>query len=420
MPLDETVDEGELGEAYRRAARENHPDGAPDAEREQRGETMRAINAARDLVRRSLELLSERAYTELSERENGSPAPAWWEDAIFEDPSGLGVRWNPGAVRIPWRQRFEQARLALCLAVGDSVTVESDGMLTLGRVEAFDSSVRVSRRTAWGGLPVELRRIGVEVRFPDGAHRHGRRGGLPRRGLALPRVRPHEHARRAARAALPALHPALAHRLRPLGRPRPPLAASASQAARPRPRLHAVLAAPLPAFRDVDDGLTDARRRVESLNATIAALDAALAAAEAGVAESELRVQRTRTPGGAERRRKERARHAAEAKRVRTARDRTAALLDEQRQRVVELDRERTRLERELRARHESSERARRHGQAKRDADRAAALARAAHDRDRAERGGARRDRAAGRLRQLAAGARQVAGRRRGQVTLAA
>ena len=110
---------------------------------------------------------SERAYTELSERENGSPAPAWWEDAIFEDPAGLGVRWNPGAARIPWRQRFEQARLALCLAVGDTVTVESDGVLTLGRVEAFDSSVRVSRRTVWGGLPVELRRIGVEVRFPD-------------------------------------------------------------------------------------------------------------------------------------------------------------------------------------------------------------------------------------------------------------
>ena len=59
---------------------------------------------------------------------------------------------------------------------------------------------------------------------------------------------------------------------------------------------------------------------------------------------------------------------------MRTARDRTAALLDEQRVRVVELDRERTRLERELRARHEGSERARRHGQAKRDAERDAAL----------------------------------------------
>ena len=26
LPLDETVDEGDLGEAYRRAARDNHPD----------------------------------------------------------------------------------------------------------------------------------------------------------------------------------------------------------------------------------------------------------------------------------------------------------------------------------------------------------------------------------------------------------
>ena len=42
--------------------------------------------------------------------------------------------------------------------------------------------------------------------------------------------------------------------------------------------------------------------------------------------------------------------------------------------RVVELDRERTRLERELRARHESGERARRNSQAKRDAERAAAV----------------------------------------------
>ena len=103
-------------------------------------------------------------------------------------------------------------------------------------------------------------------------------------------------------------------------------------------------------------------------------MDAALAAAEAGVAEAELRVSRTRTAGGAERRRRERARHAAEAKRVRGARDRTAAVLDEQRMRVVELDRERTRLERELRARHESSERARLRGQAKRDAERDAAV----------------------------------------------
>ena len=167
LPLDETVDEGELGEAYRRAARENHPDGAPDEERERRGETMRAINAARDLVRRSLELLSERAYTELSERENGSPAPAWWEDAIFEDPSGLGVRWNPGAVRIPWRQRFEQARLALCLAVGD----------TRDRRERRRAHARARRGLRQLGAREPSHRLGRASRR---ASAHRRRGALPR------------------------------------------------------------------------------------------------------------------------------------------------------------------------------------------------------------------------------------------------
>jgi hypothetical protein len=374
LPLDETIDDGELGDAYRRAARENHPDGAPDEERERRGESMRQINAARDLVRRSLELLGDRPYTELSERENGTPAPAWWEDAIFEDPSGLGVRWNPGAVRIPWRQRFEQARLALCIAVGDTVTVEQDGMLALGRVEAFDSSVRVSRRTAWGGLPIELRRIGVEVRFPDASVATVDAADCRAAGwhcpvcgrtstLGEPRERPCPRCIRRSRVDYDRWNDLgrrwrrLHRRLRELDR--------VSTTFSPRRS---------PAFRDVDDGLADARRRVDSLNATIAALDAALASAEAGVAESELRVSRTRTAGGAERRRRERARHAAEAKRVRTARDRTAALLDEQRVRVVELDRERTRLERELRARHEAGERARRRGQAKRDAEREAAV----------------------------------------------
>ncbi|MDX6665399.1 MAG: hypothetical protein QOG68_1605 [Solirubrobacteraceae bacterium] len=374
LPLDETIDDGELGEAYRRAARENHPDGAPDEEREQRGETMRAINAARDLVRSSLELLSERAYTELSERENGSPSPAWWEDAIFEDPSGLGVRWNPGAVRIPWRQRFEQARLALCIAVGDTVTVEHEGVLSVARVEAFDSSVRVSLRTSWGGLPVELRRIGVEVRFPDGSISTVDAADVRAAGwhcpvcgrtstLGEPRERPCPRCIRRSRIDYDRWDD-LGRRWRRLHRRLRELDRVASVFA---PRRS-------PAFRDVDDGLADARARVESLNATVEAFDAAIAAAEASVAEAEARVARTRTAGGAERRRRERAKYAAEAKRVRSARERTATLLDEQRMRVVELDRERTRLERELRARHEASERARRNSQSKRDEERDAAL----------------------------------------------
>src|SRR6478735_2092214 len=301
LPLDETIDDGELGDAYRRAARENHPDGAPDSEREQRGETMRAINAARDLVRNSLELLSERAYTELSERENGSPAPAWWEDAIFEDPSGLGVRWNPGAIRIPWRQRFEQARLALCIAVGDTVTVEGDGVLALGRVEAFDSSVRVSRRTAWGGLPVELRRIGVELRFPDGAVSTVDAADVRAAGwhcpvcgrtstLGEPRERPCPRCIRRSRIDYERWSD-LGRRWRRLHRKLRELDRVATVFA---PRRS-------PAYREMEDGLADARARVESLNATVEAFDAAIASAEAGVAESEARVARTRTPGGAER-----------------------------------------------------------------------------------------------------------------------
>ena len=297
LPLDETIDDGELGDAYRRAARENHPDGAPDSEREQRGETMRAINAARDLVRKSLELLSERAYTELSERDNGTPAPAWWEDAIFEDPSGLGVRWNPARCASPGAsassRRGSRSASPSATASRSSMT----GMLTLGRVEAFDSSVRVSRRTAGAGCRSSC--AGSASRSAPGRlGLHGRRRRRAGGGLALPRVRADEHARRAARAALPALHPAFAHRLRALGTTSVPPALPATPPALDR------VATPFsprrsPAFRDVDDGLADARRRVESLAATVDAMDAALASAEAGVAEAELRVARTRTRGRA-------------------------------------------------------------------------------------------------------------------------
>ena len=259
------------------------PTGHPIPSASSAARRMRAINAARDLVRNSLELLSERAYTELSERENGSPAPAWWEDAIFEDPSGLGVRWNPGAVRIPWRQRFEQARLALCIAVGDSVTVEHDG----------DAHARPGRGLRQLGARQPAHRLG---RAADRAAADRRRGPLPRRlaldrrcrrrprgGLALPRVRADEHARRAARAPLPALHPALAHRLRALGRARPPLAQAAPQAARARPRGHAVLAraAPRPSATSTTGSPTPARASSRSTRRS-AALDAALAVGRGG------------------------------------------------------------------------------------------------------------------------------------------
>ena len=247
LPLDETIDDGELGDAYRRAARENHPDGAPDSEREQRGEThardQRGARSRAQFARAARPSgptpSSASARTAARRRPGGKTRssrtrPAW-ASAGTPAPSG-----SPGASASS--RRASRSASPSATASPSSTT----GMLTLGRVEAFDSSVRVSRRTAWGGLPIELRRIGVEVALPRRLALDRRCRRRPRGGLALPRVRAHEHARRAARAPLPALHPALAHRLRALGRPRPPLAQAAPQAARARPRGHAVLAAPLP------------------------------------------------------------------------------------------------------------------------------------------------------------------------------
>ena len=151
-------------------------------------------------------------------------------------PPGSACAGIPGAVRIPWRQRFEQARLALCIAVGDTVTVEHEGVLSLGarrglrQLGARQPAHRLGRPA---GRAAPHRRRGALSRRHDLDRRRRRRA---RRGLALPGVRPHEHARRAARAPLPALHPPLAHRLRPLGRPRPPLAPAAPPPARARPR----------------------------------------------------------------------------------------------------------------------------------------------------------------------------------------
>ena len=139
LPLDETIDDGKLIDAYRRAAWEHHPDSAPEGERDARTQTMREINGARDLVRTSMPVLSDRPFSALP-REAADAPPPWWEEALTDDPSGLGVRWNPSAQRIPWAQRFEAARLALCVAVGDDVSVEQDGVLEVGRVLEFDVS----------------------------------------------------------------------------------------------------------------------------------------------------------------------------------------------------------------------------------------------------------------------------------------
>jgi hypothetical protein len=55
------------------------------------------------------------------------------------------------------------------LVVGDDVAVERDGTLRLGRVVAFDDSTRVALRTSLHGIPVEVRRVGMEVEFGDGS-----------------------------------------------------------------------------------------------------------------------------------------------------------------------------------------------------------------------------------------------------------
>src|SRR3954451_21034183 len=152
--------------AYRDAAREHHPDAAPADMREAQTERMRQINLARDLVRASLQGLSAEpfaAFAPVDEEARG----AWW-DVSAEDLAELGIRWNPNARRVPWAKRVQAARLSLGVVVGDDVTVEEDGVMRVGRVVAFDESTRVGLRTSLHGIPVEVRRVGLDVEFPDG------------------------------------------------------------------------------------------------------------------------------------------------------------------------------------------------------------------------------------------------------------
>ena len=370
LPLDETVDEVKLVDAYRRAAWEHHPDSAPEDERDSRTETMREINGARDLVRASIAVLGDRPYTALP-REAAEPTAAWWEEALADDPSGLGVRWNPTAQRIPWAQRFEATRLALCVAVGDDVAIKRDGVLEIGRITQFDVSTRVARRIQALGLPVELRRVGVEVRIGDeistvdaaDCRAAGWRCPVCLRTSphGEPRERPCPRCVRRFRAGYERWREAgrtrrrVQRRLRTLEHP--------PQTFAPRR---------FPRFRAIDDGLADARERVDSLELTLAGLTAALAAHERAVKAATERLGRTRTTQGAANRRRDRARSLAELARVQTAREQIEAGLDEQRRRAIELDAERTRLERELRSRHDAAERSWVSGRAKRRDERAA------------------------------------------------
>ena len=60
LPLDATIDEQMLVGAYREAAREHHPDAAPEGERKAQTERMLAINlASRWVVRRQMQLAGQ-------------------------------------------------------------------------------------------------------------------------------------------------------------------------------------------------------------------------------------------------------------------------------------------------------------------------------------------------------------------------
>ena len=251
LPVDRTVDAPMLNSAYRDAARNAHPDAAAPEERDAQTERMRAVNLARDLVRTHLPSLGAEPYSAFAPGDDGPPIDDWMSQAAM-DADGLGVRWNPNAKPVSWAVRFDAARRALAIAVGDGVIVAEDGNILLGRVKAFDQSVRVGLRTVVSGLPVEVRRVGVEIEFEDGDVRTVDAADVEASAWRCPvclRTSVHGEAEAAAVPALPAPRagglPALA---RPRGRTQAP--APAARAARRRAgRVLAAALAPLPRDR---------------------------------------------------------------------------------------------------------------------------------------------------------------------------
>ena len=213
LPVDRTVDAPMLASAYRDAARGAHPDAAPPEERDLQTERMRAVNLARDLVRNHLHALGAEPYAAFAPGDDGPPLDDWMTQAAM-DADGLGVRWNPNAAPVSWAARFDAARRALAIAVGDGVIVAEDGNILVGRVHAFDQSVRVGLRTVIQGLPVEVRRVGVEIEFEDGSLRTVDAADVEASAWrcpvclrtsvhGLPRTRPCPRCLRRARAAYP-------------------------------------------------------------------------------------------------------------------------------------------------------------------------------------------------------------------------
>src|SRR4051794_3398059 len=274
LPLDEVIDEQRLVGAYREAARAHHPDAVAEELREVQTERMREINVARDLVRTHLGRLAEEPFASAYEDGPGPDSEAWWNMGA-EDLSEVGIRWNPAARRIPWARRVDAARLSLGVVVGDQVSVEEDGLLTIGRITAFDESTRVGLRTNFQGIPVEVRRVGLEVEFGeerrivDAAHVQAAGWRCPvclrTSPHGLPRERPCPRCLRRFRSGFDRWREAAVARRRLRRR----LARLTSEPAPFTPRRY-------PAYREAETQLADARARVESLEATRAALQAAL------------------------------------------------------------------------------------------------------------------------------------------------
>ena len=355
LPLDVPIDEELLTAAYRDAARANHPDAAPDAERDARTEAMRRINVARDVVRIHLDALAAGSYEALARdaAAGGSATPWWAEAANLAEQMGLVV--NPDSPRVGWEQRFEAARRALAIAVGDTVSVERDGVLRVGDVAAFDSSVRVGIRTALGGIPIEIRRIGVEVEYPDGERETVDAAEVAACGWRCPVcLRTSAHGLARVRPC-----PRCIRRFR---RDYPRWGDLAGERRRLRRRIERLRAQPtafaprrVKQFRELADALDDARMRAASLERTREALAGAVERAQADELAAEAAIGRTRTESGRARRERERKARRVEVAKAVAALTGIEVALEQQLERARALEVSVVKLERDLRRRHEAA-----------------------------------------------------------------
>jgi predicted nucleic acid-binding Zn-ribbon protein len=366
LPVDRTVDAPMLASAYRDAARGAHPDAAAPEERDTQTERMRAVNLARDLVRNHLHALGAEPYAAFAPGDDGPPLDDAWMAQAAMDADGLGVRWNPNTAPVSWSVRFDAARRALAIAVGDGVIVAEDGNILVGRVKAFDQSVRVGLRTVIQGLPVEVRRVGVEIEFEDGSVRTVDAADVEASAWrcpvclrtsvhGVPRQRPCPRCLRRARTAYPHWRDLGASRRRLRRRIARLDAEPAPFSARRSPR-----------YRETEDAAAEATSRVESLEATREALAGAIAEAQAAADLAAARVERARSESGQAKRNAERKKYAADARKAEAALAVIESQIAETRERARALAAERDSLAREMQARHDASQRVREAGEHRR------------------------------------------------------